>query len=131
LFGLLKPEQTPDAAAFRLMTQRLEQAESLGFLQAYRWHADLMQPDNRNWFPPELAKLSDAEIYARQRALLWQGATQCAGDAARALRTVVHPSLSARESTKLKAIEAACEERWMPTEVRKAQAELDQTPNSP
>jgi len=131
LFGLLKPDQAPDAAAFRLMTQRLEQAEHLGFLQAYSWHADLMQPDNRNWFPPELAKLSDAEIYARQRSLLWQGATLCAGDAARALQTVVHPSLSARESTKLKAIEAICEERWMPTDVRKAQAELDQAPKNP
>ena len=127
----MKPEQAPDAAAFRLMTQRLEQAEALGFLQAYSWHADLMQPDNRNWFPPDLAKLSDAEIYARQRALLWQGATLCAGDATRALRTVVHPSLSARESTKLKATEATCEKRWMPIEVRNAQAQLDQAPKNP
>jgi hypothetical protein len=131
LYGLLKPEQTPDAAVFRLMMQRLEQAETLGYLQAYRWHAEMLQPDNRNWFPPELAKLSDAEVYARQRALLWQGATHCAGDSAGALRTVVHPSLSASELEKLKAVEATCEERWRPPEVRKAQAELDRAQMNP
>jgi len=120
-----KPGQTPDPEVFKDIVQRYEQAEGLGFGYAYALHGQLFQADNRNWFPPALRKLSNAEIRRRQRAIFMKGAEQCSGEAEFALRKVANPPLTASEEATLKRTGEACFERFQPPELREAQAALD------
>jgi hypothetical protein len=125
LAGILKPGQTPDAATFHLLEQRLEQAEALGDGAAFQAHADLYQVLNRNWFPANMQQLSDDQVLQRRRAILWKGADACSSEAGDMLRSHADPALSAKEKAKLEATEASCLVHWMPAEIRDAQMHLE------
>jgi len=121
----LKPGQVPDPETFKDIVRRLEEAEKLEFGYAYVLHGQLFQSDNRNWFPPEVRKLSGAQIRRRQRAIFMQGAEQCSGEAEFALRKVANPPLTVAEEAILKRTGEACFERFQPPELKEAQAALD------
>lgn len=125
LTGIVKPGQAPDAATFSVLIERLQQAEKLGYVDGYAEEAQMMQPSNRNWFPAELASLSDAQINARQRAILWNGANQCSARATWALRKTVHPPLTSQETSELDTTDERCAMKAMPKEIREAQAKVD------
>jgi hypothetical protein len=108
------------------MVDRLTRAEQLGFAYAFVLHGQLFQPDNRNWFPPDLAKLSDTEIRAKQREIFLRGAENCSGEAELALSRTASPALSASEQAALSRFELACSERFAPPEMKAAQHALDQ-----
>jgi len=124
LGGVFKDGQVPNSATFLQLTQNLHEAERMRYPGAYRTEAELYQPSNRNWFPADLAALSDESIYARQRDILWDGLSQCDLESANALNAA-HPPLSQEEKTRYKSQWDICAEKMIPEAVRKAEANLN------
>ena len=118
----------PNPEGFIDMVGRLEKVEKLGFGYAYVMHGELLQPDNRNWFPPELAQLSDESIRKLQRDVFLEGASHCSGESELALRKTANPPLTDGEEATLKHAAEMCLERFTPQPMKQAQAVLDSQP---
>lgn len=126
LSGTLDPaSKTPKHVQFQQVEAQLREAEKLGFVAAYALRAQLFQPDNRIWFPADLAKLSDVEIRRRQRAILLEGARQCSPESFQALDSNRVRPVTAAEKTLLVSYVDACNKKRTPDEIKALQARLD------